>query len=79
MRSRERHTAAAPPLSACAKDNSGVIQSIGDARVNAPKNGEASAAGCTADPTSWRKPGSVSSAVRAAPPEAAAASSTRTS
>ena len=40
--------------------------------------GELSAAGCTADPMSWRKPGSVSSAVRRPPPACADASSTRT-
>ena len=38
------------------------------ARSKARKNGEATAIGCTAEQTSCRKPGSVSSAVRAPPP-----------
>ena len=42
------------------------------------RNGEASASGWIAEQTSWRKPGSVSSAVRVPPPIVAAASSTST-
>ncbi len=42
------------------------------------KNGDARPSGCTAEQTSWRKPGSVSSEVRAPPPGSSAASTTRT-
>ena len=40
--------------------------------------GDAAAAGYTAENVSWRKPGSVSSSVRTAPPGLSAASSTVT-
>ena len=43
------------------------------------RTGELSAAGWTAEHTSWRKPGRVSSAVRTPPPTVSAASRTRTS
>ena len=42
------------------------------------KAGEASSSGCTAEQTSWRNPGSVSSAVRQPPPGSSAASYTST-
>ena len=48
------------------------------ARSRSPKAGEASSSGCTAEQTSWRKPGSVSSAVRHPPPGSSAASTTST-
>ena len=70
--------AARPPSSGCEYDTSGVIHSIRSRSPKARKNGEVSAAGWTADPTSWWKPGSVSSAVRTPPPTVSEASSTRT-
>ena len=47
-------------------------------RPSLRNTGDASPAGCTAEHTSWRNPGSVSSAVRTPPPIVGAASSTRT-
>ena len=44
----------------------------------ASKNGEARACGCTAEQTSCRKPGRVSSAVRSPPPIVEARSTSRT-
>ena len=42
------------------------------------KNGEPTASGWTAEPKSWKKPGIVSSSVRAAPPACGCASKTST-
>lgn len=75
-----RHAIAArPPSSGCAYDASGWIQPTRSWMPNARKNGDESAAGCTAEHTSWRNPGSVSGDVRTPPPMVAAASSTRAS
>ena len=60
---------ARPPSSGWAYETSGVTQSMRSRSRNARKNGELSAAGWTAEPTSWRNPGSVSSAVRTPPPD----------
>ena len=46
--------------------------------VRRSKNGETAASGWMAEQTSWWKPGSVSSAVRAPPPMVSAPSSTST-
>ncbi len=45
---------------------------------NSRKNSDCSAIGCTAEQTSWWKPGSVSSAVRAPPPIVSFRSTTST-
>ena len=68
-RSRES-TAACPPGSGCAMAISGWTQRSPWRSSSSPRiTGDATAAGCTAEKTSWRKPGSVSSSVASAPPE----------
>ena len=69
---------ARPPSRGWAYETSGVIHSMRLRSPNARKNGELSAAGWTAEPTSWRNPGRVSSAVRTPPPAVSEASRTRT-
>ena len=58
-----------PPSSGWAKATRGVSsRTPRAARSRSRKAGEARSSGCTAEQTSWRKPGSVSSAVRHPPP-----------
>ena len=69
VRSRSRHAMPArPPSSGCAYDTSGTIQSIRSSRPSLRNTGDARAAGCTAEHTSCRNPGSVSPAERTPPP-----------
>ena len=72
-------TAARPSANGCAMAISGWTQRRPwRSSSSASITGDATAAGCTAEKTSWWKPGSVSSAVCSAPPSAGAASTTST-
>ena len=68
-------TAARPPSSGCATGASGGCSSTPRAaRSIVRKNGDAIVSGTIVEQTSWRNPGSVSSAVRVPPPAVGAAS-----
>ena len=70
-----RGRAARPPSSGWATGASGWTSSTPRAaRSSEAKNGEASVSGRIVEQTSWRNPGSVSSAVRVPPPAVGAAS-----
>ena len=70
---------ARPPSSGCANSTCGRANRTPRAsRSKRWKNGEASASGCTAEQTSCRNPGRVSSSVRQPPPMAGSPSITWT-